>query len=124
MRNYEYIKIDLIPTLFELDVWICNDKETLVKLFKEHYGASEEYYSDFISENQVATIYSKSDSLFKGETRIVMNLTGKSINIIVHEVVHVVYHLSKLTGLSVNYKSQEWVAYMTEYIFNQITKDL
>lgn len=114
-------EIKLIPTKFCVDVWVCNDMKQLSLQFNKRYGASAEYYYDETTRNQVCTLTATDKSELKGITRIVMNINSWNVAVIVHEIIHVVYHLSKQCQLDMGYDSQEWVAYYAEYLFEQMT---
>jgi hypothetical protein len=109
-------EIPLYPTLFKVDVWVCNDLDNLSVYFHNRYGRSVEYYKEELTPNQVSSIETGDLCELKNETRIVMNVYSFNLSIMVHELNHVVYHLSKHCGLETNYESQEWVSYMLEYL--------
>jgi len=116
-----YKEIRLVPTLFYLDVFIGKTKE-LPKIFNNFYGASVDYYKDTITPLQVCTINSTHKSKFNGEIRIVLNVKNFDIPILFHEINHVLWHLHKLTGIELNYNSQEWSSYFLENIYNEIIR--
>ena len=119
-----YLKtIRLIPTLFIVDIWVCDDQDNLARYYSKRYGASPQYHIEQVSNNQVATIKSYRESELKGERRIVMNVDSWNMAYIVHEINHVVYHLAKECGIETNYESQEWISYMLEYLFEQCQND-
>jgi hypothetical protein len=95
--------IPLYPTEFHVDVWIC-DKEEL-------------------SRNQVFTVVATSESELKGIKTIVANMDSWDAGTIVHELNHVIFHLSNICHLEIGYNSQEWVSYMIEYLFNRCKND-
>lgn len=113
-------QINLLPTEFVLDVWIEKDLDKLAKQFHKYYGASEEYYSNNLSPYQVSTANTTTKSLSKGHTKIIMNLKQIDGRIVTHECMHVLWHLHNITGLEMNYDSQEWQAYMIDYLYHNI----
>jgi hypothetical protein len=114
--------IRLYPTLFSVDVWICTDLEELSKCFNIRYGATSDYYLGQLSPNQTMRIDSTDNSELNGLRTIVVNLQNYDNAVIIHEIIHVIWYLSKLTGIEINRKSQEWQAYFVEYLFTEITK--
>lgn len=114
-------EIPLYPTSFKVDVWIGNINE-LPKLFHKRYGASIEYYEGMISHNQCMDLISTDNSELKGSHRIIVNMSRIVPGIVLHEMNHVIYYLSKITGVELNYQSQEWHSYMLEYLFNECMK--
>lgn len=112
-----YKEIKLHPSSWCLDIFICNDNELLALAFNKYFGASKEYYKEEGFGNYVASITSTKQSLNKGHRRIVMVLKSYIDYIFVHEIIHVLFHLSKNSGNEIKYKSQEWVAQMAEYIY-------
>jgi len=121
--------IELKPSTWSLDVWIGDVKNELVireemsKLFTKYYGASFEYYDENLITSQVMTVDSTTDSLCKGESRIVLVLHKLLDNLLVHELVHVLWHSSKCIGYELNYYSQEWQAVFLERLFVDIKED-
>jgi hypothetical protein len=114
--------IPLLPTKFSLDVWICDDLDELSAAFSVRYGASVEYYKGDLRPDAVEVISSTEASESRGDKVIVMNMQKLDAVIVLHEVIHVVFKLSKITGIEICQKSQEWVAYFVEYIYEEILK--
>lgn len=114
--------IRLYPTLFEVDIWLCNNLDNLSKAFNNRYGASIEYYKEETYQNQCGTIDSKDNSELKGRKQIVINLDEFNITVLYHELIHVLYHLSKITHLETTYDAQEWIAYFNEYLGTEALK--
>lgn len=110
-------QIPLYPTEFCVDVWICKNKETLAECWNKRYGASVDYYMGELKQNAVQRITSTTNSELKGEKIIVMNVEDFNELVIVHEINHVMFHLSAYCHLEICYDSQEWVSYMLEYLF-------
>jgi hypothetical protein len=115
--------IPLYPTEFHVDVWICDDLDNLSVYFNKRYGASAEYYKEELSRNQVFTVVATSESELKGIKTIVANMDSWDAGTIVHELNHVIFHLSNICHLEIGYNSQEWVSYMIEYLFNRCKND-
>jgi hypothetical protein len=115
--------IPLHPTLFHLDVWVCNDQDNLANYFNKRYGASVEYYLNENMPNATCSLTSTIDSELKGIRTIVVNVDSWDMGIIVHELGHVLFHLSKYSGLEIGQESQEWFCYMLEYLFEQCQND-
>jgi len=105
----------LFPTKFWVDVWVTTNQDKVCQLFSDRYGESKEYYlkelrPEMVSEINVATLDS--------ETRIVVNLVSFDPGVVVHEAVHVFYHLQAITHLEI--MSQEWIAYFIQYVVDNI----
>lgn len=116
-------EIPLLPTNYWLDFWCFDSKEEAVEEFSKRYGASKKYYKKWITPNQVCIIRSKYDSELHGEERIIMNVSEMTDFVIIHEIVHVIFYLCKHSHVEMGFNSQEWIAYMSEYIFNEIKKE-
>jgi hypothetical protein len=112
--------IKLLPTDFCVDVWIGGSISTLAEAFSKRYGASIEYYKEDMHINSLSTINSSDDSELKGHTRFVMILQKKNNQVIVHEVLHLLWHMNKRIGLEMSFESQEWQACMFDYVFSEI----
>lgn len=115
--------IPLYPTKFHVDVWVCNNLDNLSKYFNKRYGASIEYYKEETYQNQTFTLVATEESELKGIKTIVVNIDSWDLGVIVHEMNHVIYHLSKICKLETDYNSQEWISYMLEYLFEQCQND-
>lgn len=115
--------IPLYPTAFHVDIWVCSDLDNLCKYFNKRYGASIEYYQDEINENQTMTLVSTRKSELKGIRTIVVNVDSWNMSTIIHELSHVIFHLSKICGMETNYNSQEWFCYMLEYLYSNCQND-
>ena len=116
-------RIRLYPTDFSLDVYICKDLELLCKRFAEEYGESVEYWRETYigndSYNSCNTISSREGSNTGDKTVIVINMDEFSYPILAHEAFHAICDLSDITDIEVGVKSQEWVAYMIDYIMHE-----
>lgn len=113
IRKPHYKQIALLPTHFTLDVWICKDKEALCAAFSKKYSKSIEYIREELTPNQMWSFTGG------GYKHLVINVNSLDLGVIVHECTHAMFYLSNLCGIETKYESQEWVAYMMEYIFNQ-----
>lgn len=111
--------IELLPTLFKVDVWVGKDLKKLSEIFSRQYGASADIYEEMLSSNFVCDVFGKKGSKLGEEVRIVMVLEGFSPSVLAHESVHVCWHLSNLSGVELNYESQEWNACMMEMIMRE-----
>jgi len=112
-----YKRIELPPTLFSLDIFVSDDIEFITTKCSELYGKSKEFYKEELSFD---IVWEQKD--IEDKTRILLILQNYDIDIIVHEIVHVIFRLSDLTHIEVNTDSQEWVALMSEYIYKEIIK--
>lgn len=112
--------IKLLPTDFYLDVWVGGSVATLAKAFAKRYGASVEYYKEDMGINSLSTINTTNESELKGHTRFVMILQRKNNKVIVHEILHLLWHMNKRIGLEMSFESQEWQACMFDYVYAEI----
>ena len=115
--------IPLYPTLFHVDIWICNNPDNLSEYFHKRYGAGKEYYREKLQSNQTCTVVATQDSELQGIKTIVVNMDNWDNNAIVHEMNHVIYHLADICGLETGTQSQEWISYMLEYLFARCQND-
>ena len=115
-------RIPLLPTKFNLDVWICDDLQQLAESFHVKYGASVDYYKDELRPYATQILDSTVDSESKGEEIIVMTLIALDYAIVAHEITHVLFKLSEHLGIETSSKSQEWCAYFVGYVFDEILK--
>jgi len=67
----------------------------------------------------VFSIKSESKAKSNGETKIVI-VINPCIKILVHELIHVLWHVAKKSELDMNFDSQEWQAYFVEYLFTEL----
>ena len=101
--------VPLIPTPFNLDVWVGKDLNSVLS----------KAYSNYEDEGHVnfTAVYNK-----KGVTTVVMVLDSNSLEIIVHEIVHVLHFLHEICGLE--FEGEEWCAYFQSNLFAQITSKI
>lgn len=118
---------NLEPTIFKLDlIYYDNDRNSmsnLLKLYKSRYGIVDKE-EDFWYKNHVSTIKSGEDSKLEGETVISMFITNSDLGVLVHECMHVLFHLYKCAGIEIDYEAQEWCAIFIEKVFNDVSKFL
>ena len=114
--------IQLFPTEFCLDIWICNDQTKLAKYFNARYGADIEYYIESYSPNECGVICSTDISQHKGRRCVFIHVDSFDLGVMVHEANHAYYKLCKIIGHELKQNSQEWHSYMIEYIFNNMVK--
>lgn len=99
---------------WKLDVIVGGSFDDVNEFFKERYGLEYDH-----TRNCVYTIDSGTESLLKGHTRIVMRLQSLETSVMVHELLHVLWHASKCIGFEMNAGSQEWQACMIEMLYNE-----
>jgi hypothetical protein len=56
----------------------------------------------------------------KGSEHIVCIINVFRKGIIAHEIIHILFYLNEITGVQINTTSDEWSAYMVEYLLNEI----
>lgn len=115
-------QIRIYPSNWTLDVYIAanHDKRRLSEIFHKKYGASVDYYYEEIVGNQVMSIQSTDLSESQGKLEIVMILCQQRLDVIVHELIHVIWHYSNNCGVEMTYQSQEWQAVLFEYLFEEV----
>jgi hypothetical protein len=107
--------VDLRPfNEWKLDVFVGGTYDQLNEVFKARYGVE---YDD--TDNCVYSIESSMESELKGYKRIVMRLQSFDISVMVHELLHVLWHGSKWIGYEMKFESQEWQACMIEYLYTE-----
>ena len=116
-------EIKLLPTDFNLHAYVVGDKYShsrisnkdrrlLADVFHKRYGLEFEYHYNRLDQvDFVQTIGTTVKSEAKGETTIVM-VVSPYLKSLVHELIHVLWYLSKSSGLDMDYNSQEWQAWM------------
>jgi len=112
------------PSEWELHILISKDIAVADVMHKK-YGASKEYYQDDL-DGKVGccmTISSTKDSEQKGKTVVVIYIREKSPNIIVHELIHAMWHLTDRIGYEMSYHSQEWQAILFEHLYKEAMAD-
>lgn len=112
-------EISIQPSIWHLDVIVSKNTRSVNKFCKQRYGIDD--YWDGI--NECSTVQSDKDSQLKGDKRLVIML--ESLNnkgVIVHELIHALWHASKAIGYEMNDDSQEWQAVLFEYLFTEVCK--
>lgn len=126
--SFKFKSIRLFPTLFYLDVILVEElieenKLLLVDYLHKRYGASKEYYLEDEesgkSLNYVCMITSTDKAEVEG-TKVLLRLTELNPDIVVHEVIHILWKMNQLCDLEINESSEEWQAYTAEYLFSEI----
>lgn len=121
MRKNIFEEIRLIPTLFYLDIWInWKNRKELSNAYSIRYGLDYETTYNDITESECSTIESGTKSPLKGEKRIVLVISDFNVSTLVHEIVHIFYHLNKYCKLGNDNSNQEWIAYFQEYVYDEI----
>ena len=111
--------IRIYPSDWELDIIIGGTKKQLENYSEQRYGLKD----DPITHNECNTIASSKESELKGKTQFCICLKSlQNKGIVVHEIVHVIWHIGESIGYKIVYDSQEWQAILFEYIFNEIVK--
>ena len=113
LRKPHFKQIQLLPTEFTLDLWICSDIDNLHNGYAKKYNKSADFFKEELTHN--CTYSFICNDRYRHITIAVNSL---DLGTIVHEAVHSVYHLSQFCKVGVGLESQEWVACMVEYIFN------
>lgn len=122
-------EIRIQPSNWMLDVYLYTDIEEfdnpeLHEHFSKRYGASADYYREWLTDGTgpgsfVTNIGSTNESELNGHNRIVMTYSGED-NVLVHELLHVLWRYAKLSGCEMNYDTQEWQAILFEYLYDQV----
>jgi hypothetical protein len=122
-----FYEVNLFPSEFVLDVYTGDEKD-IPKLFSKRYGNKKKFYRDTTKDESylsyVVDVHSTEKSHANGDIRIVLvlNKDKYSPSLLVHELVHVLWHFSNLTCVGMDYKTQEWQALFMEHLFKEISK--
>lgn len=115
--------IKLEPTHWNLDVIVGTDLDQIAEYFTTRYGPPKEDHRKHAHGNWVTTMESSEESELKGENRIVLKLEDlKNKGIIIHELIHVLFHLQNKTAIEISYESQEWIAIFMERTWNELCR--
>ena len=119
-------EIKLLPSQFTLDVYKGSLKG-IPKAFSKKYGGKKSSYLDLTEPGYdafVVDIHSTKDSTIGVDTRIVLVLDENNYSdvLLVHELIHVLWHYARIVGLNMSYESQEWQAITFEYLFEEVSK--
>lgn len=115
MDNLYFKRIPLHPTLFELDVWVCEEKEPIASGAAEMYGETREHYEEKMQHEMCCWLVDK-----EGTKRIVIFLQKIVPEFAAHEALHATWQLAKFVGFKYSHKNQETQAYFLEYIVRNI----
>jgi hypothetical protein len=116
-------EIKLLPSQWTMDVVECanEDYEKLDVWMSKRYGIPMCELDDGHNINAVHSIESSPKSPLKGRRLILLALNDLNDDgVLVHELLHVLWHHAKHVGYNMDYESQEWQAIMIEYIFNEV----
>jgi hypothetical protein len=120
MAKFKQIK--LLPSEFTLDVWIGTYKE-IWPIYKSYYEITDEDELG-LKPNEVGTITPCLGNKKLKEIRIAIKLVSlDNKNILVHEIIHILWHLANKVGYKMVYDSQEWQAVLAEWLYKEILKD-
>lgn len=115
-----YIQVRLYPTSFYLHVFLYYEtKEDLKKEFDRIFPKEGwEGYFQNLGDNEISFVENlETESV--GKT-IIMVLKEPTLQILVHEIVHVLNHLNSYVNIEIGPQAQEWNAYFQDYLFEQI----
>ncbi len=114
--------IPLLPTHFYLDVVITKSTKKAIKYQHDKYGIPLHILESEPQQiNTVAVIESGKRIKVGGTTRIVIILHSFKPATLMHELIHVLWKTSKLSGVELTYRTQEWQALFLEQLYLQIT---
>ncbi len=109
-------QIKIHPSEWHLDIIVGKNKKEINEFCKKRYGLDDFYDMP----NECSSIDSGKDSSLKGERRVVILLEKLSNKpVIVHELIHALWHLTKRIGYEMGYDSQEWQAILYEYLYTE-----
>jgi hypothetical protein len=115
MATLHFKRIPLHPTLFELDVWVCEEKEPICEAASKLYGETPEHYDAEVQHEMCCWLEDK-----EGVKRIVIFLNKIQPEFVAHEALHATWQLAKFVGFRYSHKNQETQAYYIEYIVRNI----
>ena len=112
------MKIEFTETFFmhsigwRLEVWKLKEiNDDFIEKTKSRYGDCIEF-----SLNECSDVYSGTSSELKGEKVIVIVYDGRDF-VLVHELIHAMWHFSRHSGVEMNHDSQEWQAILFEHLY-------
>lgn len=118
----KFKQIKLIPSEFILDVWIGRNYDVLNKYNKFYNLTGEDMIGK--TENWVDTIYFLPKNGKRNTTRICLKITSlQNKKVLVHEIIHILWHLSTVVGYKMVNDSQEWQAVLADWIYTEILKN-
>lgn len=103
------------PTDFTITVIISRSIEKARKYIMDSFIDIHEIGKENIQLNMVARF-----ACLENGSNIVMTLKSKNPAVATHEIIHVLWHIGDMANLEMNYDSQEWQAYLAEYLMNKI----
>lgn len=119
----KYKEIPLLPSNWTLDIIESRKHEDeFINFMHKRYGIPVVDMERERFLNTCGAIDSGTKSQLKGETRIVVVVRDvKDMPVLVHELVHAMWHAAKCIGYEMRYESQEWQAVLYEYMYVQAT---
>lgn len=115
----KFKKIKVHPSNWELDIIISKNHNQVCAFCQKKYGYDEDYKKDFPPETCL-TLTSSSESETKGRRITIIYLKAKKSSVVVHELVHAMWHITNNIGYEMNYDTNEWQAVLFEYLFEQV----
>lgn len=107
----------MIPTKWFVDVWITDNYEELCNKLSKKYGSSTDFWQKELSLRPSVITYEDIEKT----NYIICLLEDFDLNVIVHETVHISWHLQDKVNFDyVN--DTELQAYYIEYIVEEILK--
>ena len=116
-----FTQVSVPMTEYKIDVFVGGTKEERKIIQKNRYGLKDKDVSDTIL-NECATIDSGIDSIVGNTTRFIVGLESLTdIPILIHELFHLMFHISKeISDFRLSNESYSWASPMIE----QIAKDI
>lgn len=116
-----FTQIKVPMTEYKIDVFIGGTREERKIIQKNRYGLKDKDVSDTIL-NECATIDSGIDSIVGNTTRFIVGLESLTdIPILIHELFHLMFHISKEIGdFTLSNQSYAWASPMIEQIARDI----
>ena len=113
-----YKKFRLTPMHFDCEVIVCGNFHKACKAAAEITGSTiDEWYKNLESTSTASAINYEDP---EGCTRLMIVSSGFFMPVMIHESVHIVWYLDKLTGLGISHDNQEIHAYLIEYMYEEI----
>ena len=118
----KFKEIRLYPSEFTLDVYVTDNVSLLRDAFIAKYGANEAFLSIMHTDMSIQ-FETSSEASCKGNRVFVLILSSLDTHIVFHELMHLLWQFSELSGVELCSESQEWQALFIEYITLEILKD-
>lgn len=109
-----------IAILDDVHVAVITNKKCKEVFFAENYFKNVDDFSDCW---RIKGMAGRTEN-YAGETFFVIFLRDKSFGVVVHECVHMVHHIFDFKGIDSSSNNSEMMAYLTEYMVNQVCKIL